>query len=109
MQTVSRLIEQFTPEHYQLSLDLQRLERTFSGTVTINGTTTTDSGKITVHAKDLAIESVTLDGKEAQFTLGENDELTVQHADLHQGRHIIVFAFSGTITDTMHGLYPCYF
>jgi len=109
MQTVSRLIEQFTPEHYQLSLDLQRLERTFSGTVTINGTATTDSGKITVHAKDLAIESVTLDGKEAQFTLGENDELTVQHADLHQGRHIIVFAFSGTITDTMHGLYPCYF
>jgi aminopeptidase N len=109
MQTVSRLIEQFIPEHYQLSLDLNRQGRTFSGTITMNGTSITDGGEIIVHAKDLTIESVTLDGKEAQFALGENDELTVRHPDIHQGRHIVVFAFSGTITDAMHGLYPCYF
>ena len=109
MQTVSRLIEKFVPEHYQLSLDLQRKARTFSGILTMNGTSTSDGGKITVHAKDLVIESVTLDGKNADFTTGENDELTVSHPDAHQGRHIVVFAFSGTITDAMHGLYPCYY
>jgi aminopeptidase N len=109
MQTVSRLIEQFVPEHYQLSLAIGRTERTFSGTLTMNGTSVGDSGTITVHAKDLMIESVTLDGKAAEFSQGENDELTIKHADIFPGRHIVVFSFGGTITDAMHGLYPCYY
>jgi aminopeptidase N len=109
MQTVSRLIEQFVPEHYQLSLTIGRTERTFSGTLTMNGTSVGDSGTITVHAKDLTIESVTLDGKAAEFSQGENDELTIKHADIFPGRHIAVFSFGGTVTDAMHGLYPCYY
>jgi len=109
MQTVSRLIEQFTPEHYQLTLDMQRTQRTFSGIVTMNGMSPQNADKITVHAKDLTITSITLDGKEADFTAGENDELTIIHPDIHAGRHIVVIAFSGTITDAMHGLYPCYY
>lgn len=109
MQIVSRLIEQFVPEHYQLSLDLRRGERTFSGTLTLNGSAATDSGEIVVHAKDLVINSVTVDGKNAEFSQGENDELAIKHADITRGRHIVVFSFSGTITDAMHGLYPCYY
>jgi len=109
MQSVSRLIEQFIPEHYQLSLDLKRSERTFSGTLTMNGSSVGDGNTITVHAKDLSIESVTLDGKIAEFSYGENDELAVSHPDIFAGRHIVVFSFSGQITDTMHGLYPCYY
>jgi aminopeptidase N len=109
MQTVSRLIEQFVPEHYQLSLTIGRNERTFSGILTMNGVSIGDSGTITVHAKDLTIESVTLDGKAAEFSWGENDELTVKHADIFPGRHIVVFSFGGKITDAMHGLYPCYY
>jgi aminopeptidase N len=109
MQTVSRLIEQFIPEHYQLSLDMRREERTFSGTLAMNGTNTDGSNEITVHAKDLTIESVTVDGKAAEFSAGENDELTIRHADITPGRHIVTFSFSGKITDAMHGLYPCYY
>jgi aminopeptidase N len=109
MQTVSRLIETFIPEHYQLSLDLDRPGRTFSGIVTINGASPTGTDKIIVHAKGLTIESVTMDGKSAEFSLGENDELTITHQDLTEGRHLVTIAFGGTITDAMHGLYPCYY
>lgn len=109
MQTVSRLIEQFIPEHYQLTLDIQRPQRTFSGVMTINGTSVQDTGKIIVHAKDLVVASVTVDGKEADFTQNENDELSIVHPDIHAGRHIVAIAYSAEITDGMHGLYPCYY
>ncbi|MDX2775872.1 M1 family metallopeptidase [Streptomyces caniscabiei] len=109
MQTVSRLITQFVPEHYQLSLDLEREKRTFGGVVTINGTTVGNATTISVHAKDLAITTVTVDGKEATFTPGEHDEIIIRHDDITNGRHIVVIAFNGTITDAMHGLYPCYY
>jgi aminopeptidase N len=109
MQTVSRLIEYFVPEHYQLSVNLHRRERTFSGITTMNGTSQEGADKIVVHAKDLTIESVTLDGKEAEYSFGENDELTIIHPDIHPGRHIVTIAFNGKITDAMHGLYPCYY
>lgn len=109
MQTVSRLIDQFVPEHYQLTLSLDRMNRTFAGTVVLNGTSPLSAGQIIVHAKELRIGSATVDGKEADFSLGQNDELIIVHPDIHTGRHIIVIAFHGTITDGMHGLYPCYF
>jgi aminopeptidase N len=109
MQTVSRLIDQFIPEHYQLSVTINRTERTFTGIVTINGHSPESTGSIAVHAKDLAIESATIDGKRADFTVGSDDELTIIHPDIHAGRHLAVIAFSGTITDGMHGVYPCYY
>jgi len=109
MQTVARLITTFIPEHYQLSLTLNRKDRTFSGVVTINGTSPSDTGKVTVHAKDLLIQSVTVDGKAADHIMGDHDELSIIHPDIKTGRHIVTIAFSGEITDSMHGLYPCYY
>ncbi len=109
MQTVTRLIEQFVPEHYQLSLALSRSERQFAGTLTLNGTLLNNAERVVLHAKDLIIESVTLDGKVADFSAIDDDELHITHPDLLVGKHIIVIAFSGIITDAMHGLYPCYF
>lgn len=109
MQTVSRLINQFVPEHYQLSLTLNRTARTFTGVVTLNGISVSDEHSITVHAKDLAIDSVVIDGKAAEFTLSDQDELTVTHSDIARGRHIVVFSYSGVITDAMHGIYPCFY
>ncbi len=61
------------------------------------------------HAKELTIESVTMDGKDASFKTSENDEVVITHPDLKTGKHLVVIAFSGKITDAMHGLYPCYF
>ncbi len=109
MQTVSRLINQFIPEHYDLSLTIHRIERTFSGTVTIHGDSQPDAEHIIVHSKELAIQSVTFDGKEADFAASDDDELFITHPDLQPGKHIVVIVFSGIINDAMHGLYPCYY
>jgi aminopeptidase N len=109
MQSVTRLINYFIPEHYQLSLTLEQEAKRFAGTMTIEGQSPEATDKIMVHAKDLSITSVTLDGKEAQFSFGEPDELTITHPDIRVGKHIVVIAFNGTITDAMHGLYPCYY
>lgn len=115
MTSVSRLIHTFAPEHYDLSINLNRLERTFEGTVSVTGISADNATDIRLHAKDLTITSALVDGKEAQFSLEENDELAVTHADLTniqantQKQHIVVVAFNGAITDDMVGIYPCYF
>ena len=108
MNKVSRLVENFKPKHYNLSLKLNRIDRIFSGTVIISGVSITDSNTIVVHAKDLTIKSVTLDGKRASFSLS-NDELHINHPDINKAKHVVVIGFSGIITDPMHGLYPCYY
>lgn len=107
MQTVSRLIEQFRPTNYNLSLTLNRIDRTFDGIVTVEGVTADTT--IALHSKDLVIESVTVDGKVGTFEQKNNDELYIAHDDIAAGKHIVVIAYSGTISDAMHGLYPCYF
>jgi len=110
MQTVSRLINTFVPEHYQLSVTLDRIGRTFAGTVTINGTSVIGAQNVMLHSKDLVIESATFDGKQAEYSLdSESQELAITHPDLTDGEHVIVVGFSGKITDGMHGLYPCYY
>jgi aminopeptidase N len=109
MQIVKRLIEQFIPEKYSLSITLDRVERVFSGVVVIEGMLMPGSSVISLHAKYLKIESVTVDGKRADFTLGKHDELSITHKDLNPGKHIVVVTYNSTITDGMHGLYPCYF
>jgi aminopeptidase N len=109
MQTVSRLIDQFIPDLYNLSLTLDRANRSFSGTATIFGEKVGDDNTIRVHAKDLTIKSVTFDGKAATWESDMNDELVISHPDITPSSHLIVIGYSGTITDAMHGLYPCYY
>lgn len=108
-QTVSRLINQFKPEHYDLNLTLAREDRTFTGTVIINGSSAKDASAISVHAKDLTLTSATIDDQKAKVTTGENDEVALSIPNLSEGRHIVKIEFNGQITDAMHGLYPCYF
>ncbi len=109
MKSVTRLTTLFTPEHYNLSLTLQREARHFEGTVAINGVVQPAAKDIRLHAKDLTIKSVTFDGKEASFRADDYDELVITHNDLTEGKHTLVVTFSGTITDDMNGIYPCYF
>lgn len=108
MQTVKRLINQFVPDHYNLSLTLKRVEREFSGIVTVKGSLETEEGSIALHAKDITIDQVTLDGKSATFKMSD-DKLDITQSELSPGKHIMVVSFKGKITDPMHGMYPCYF
>ena len=108
MKTVARLITTFIPDLYNISLDLQREKRTFRGTVTIFGEKTTDQ-PVRLHSKDLNIQSVTVNGKEATWEHQPNDELVITSRDETPGDQLIVIGYEGVITDAMHGLYPCYY
>ena len=108
MTKVPRLLDTFTPNHYNLTLDLTRAEeKEFSGTVIISGDSTSES--ISLHSKGLTIQSATIDNQPADVSFGEFDELRLFQPELKSGNHIVCINFSGTITDAMHGLYPCYF
>lgn len=109
MKSVTRLTRLFIPDHYDLSLTLHRIERRFNGVVTISGTVPIDTSTIRLHAKDLTVQSVTIDGKEAAFAMEENDELVISHPDISIGKRIVIVSFEGVITDDMNGIYPCYF
>lgn len=109
MTSVKRLIKEFIPENYHLSLTINRTERNFSGSVSITGKTTVDSHQISLHARDLKIESVNLNGQVAEYVINE-DELTIAHPDiLPDTKQVVDIQFSGKITDNMHGMYPCYY
>ena len=108
MTKVPRLLDTFTPNHYSLTLDLTRAEeKEFSGTVIISGESTSES--ISLHSKGLTIQSATIDNQPADVSFGEFDELKLSQPNLKNGNHTIHINFSGTVTDAMHGLYPCYF
>ena len=108
MTKVPRLLDTFTPNHYNLTLDLTCAEeKEFSGTVIISGNSTSES--ILLHSKGLTIQSAIIDNQPADVSFGEFDELKLSQPNLENGKHTIHIDFSGTITDAMHGLYPCYF
>jgi aminopeptidase N len=109
MEYVSRLTRSFAPEHYELSINLQRTARTFNGTVAIRGLVSANTSEIRLHAKDLTITAANFDGKQATFAPAINDELIISHKDINEGAHVIVVTFEGKITDDMNGIYPCYF
>ncbi len=109
MSSVQRLINQFVPENYNLSLVINRPERKFSGTVTITGQTTPNSRQVSLHARDLKIESINVNGKTAEFAI-KDDEIVIAHPDiLPDTKQVIDVSFSGKINDSMHGMYPCYY
>ena len=107
MQKVSRLISEFVPDSYRLSLTIERVERRFSGILSMRGTSL--NGKIIIHAKDLEIVTVQVDGHEATYLVGRNDEISITSPGQKSGIHIITISYRGKINDQLHGLYPCYY
>ena len=106
---VTRLIDYFVPSTYDLQLTLEGKERRFVGTVVITGKLQKGADHIGLHAKDLTVISATVDDKSAAFSAGKDDELSITQEQLDVGDHTVRVAFEGTITDHMHGLYPCYY
>lgn len=108
MQTTRRLADYFLPEHYDLSLVIDRSLRTFKGTVVMRGVSQRN-GAIIVHAKDLAITTCHVNGKSVEYIELENDEIELKTEAAAASSSIVTIGFNGTITDQMHGMYPCYF
>lgn len=108
MTHLTRLTDIYSPTHYDLSLTLEREARVFHGTVSISGELH-EGNYLPLHAKQLEITKVLLDGKPADFAQSDNDELHITEPSITPGKHIVTLQFTGQITDAMHGLYPCYF
>ncbi len=108
MSTFQRLTTLFKSKHYDLSLNLNREDRTFSGVVAISGEQLNNEA-IVLHSKQLTIESATVDGKSATWSHRDNDELHINYDNPEAKDHVVTISFNGKITDAMHGLYPCYY
>lgn len=106
-----KLFDQFQPQNYQLTLDINEAAKTFSGSVLIRGTAKKGAESISLHSKDLTIKSAKLSGQTAEFELKPNqDELIIKSEEKLPPDPINVEAdFEGKITDDMVGIYPCYF
>ena len=105
---MDRLFSQFIPEHYEIQWDLRRAraKRQISGTAKITGLQVVD-GTIRLHAKDLSVARVLVNQQEIDEFFTENDELIIPHPGAN--RVTISINFSLKLTDSMHGIYPCYF
>ena len=104
---VTRLYPHFQPTHYDLSWDLTNIaNRRIQGTVTITGTAS-GSDELRLHAKELDIVTVTLNGTSAIRYLTEGDELVIPGPV--SGDTTVRIEFTLTVTDAMHGIYPCYY
>lgn len=108
MRHVSRLYNKFLPHNYRIELNIDTAGRTFSGSVRINGIVTNNKQPLQLHIKDLAVSSMKIDGHDAASS-NSNDDTIIVHDPVDPGDHTIECEFSGNITDTMHGLYPCYY
>ena len=119
--TVTRLYKQFQPESYAVSLNLDRENMRFSGTVTIKGKKTgRPSRRLTFHQKDLKITAAMITthdkkgGREivvSRINQHKSFNEVRLHSDvmIYPGQYEIGLTFEAAITPGMTGLYPCYF
>lgn len=106
MKTVEHFIEKFVPENYNIFLDINRTEKSFSGNVAITGEAL--DNVISFHQKDLTIASVLLDNQNLDFKFDNQQEsLSIDLPET--GTITLVIEFSGKITDNMTGIYPSYY
>jgi aminopeptidase N len=118
---VKRLIKQFKPSRYDLSIEIDEQSMTFSGTVIISGSKLgRPSQRITLHQKSLNVTA-------ARITKHQKDgdiDVPVDRINLHKsadevrfhsnslmphGQYTLRINFNGKITEQMHGLYPSKF
>lgn len=121
MKKVTHLIDQFKPENYSLSLDIDKAAMTFKGTVVIRGAKVgRPTQRLTFHQKDLKVTSAEIikHGKGDNETI-EVDRINLQKSfdevrlhsakSLYPGTYSVTLDFTGTITKPMNGIYPCFF
>ena len=106
MQAVAHFIETFVPNHYTIFLDLNREQKTFTGKVTISGEAKGET--ISLHQKDLVIQSVEVAGQARPFSVdNENEAVYIELG--HSGTVEVTLSYTGKITDNMTGIYPSYY
>jgi len=106
MKHTSRLIEQFAPSNYQLELDINAEQLTFSGHVAITGELPDATNTILLHASQLDITAAIIGDDELAIAADEDwQTVTLTATEPLAGEQRIELTFTGRVTPTMHGLY----
>lgn len=104
---VTRLYSHFQPDSYDITWDLTKISnRRITAAVDIVGTIAT-SGDLRLHAKDLAITTVSINGVSTTEFHTDGDELII--ATSASGLISVHIEFALAVSDAMHGIYPCYY
>ena len=118
---VRRLFEGFQPTHYTISLDPNRDTMTLQGTVAIRGKKSgRPSQRLTFHQHGLTITEAQVTkhdkkGEQACEITRINHQRSLDEVRLHSehllypGEYTVTLQFTGKITRTMEGVYPCFF
>lgn len=117
---VKRLFEQLAPSNYQLHINIDEESLKFTGEVAISARIKgRPRRRITLHQKDLKILSATVTHKDKKGnqkdlhvdrvnTHSAYDEVRIHTKDMiYPGEVVVTLKFSGKITASMHGIYPC--
>jgi aminopeptidase N len=120
---VTRLLNQFAPKSYNLTIQTDAPKAKFAGKIIIEGKKVGRPAKrITLHQKDLRIKKVLLYKHIKKSSSKEEirinriychkkyDELRIHSEEiLYPGEYMIHIEYSGDITKPMEGVYPCFF
>jgi len=106
MTKITRLLENFAPNHYEISLDLSSpTELKFTGNVIITGISQIKSRTIKLHSKNLKIHKICINSVKVDNWKVDGDELVIMFPTNINDELILDIHFSGDISNSMHGLY----
>ncbi len=109
-QAVPRLIHQFKPKKYTLSIDQNSESMLFSGSVTVDGYMPEKSNILSLHSDGLNITEAKINGQTVTVDYKPKEQIIELNLSEHtDGKVSVSLNFDGKITNQMHGLYPCYF
>ncbi|WP_288529641.1 M1 family metallopeptidase [uncultured Secundilactobacillus sp.] len=106
MTELTHFYDLFKPSHYAIALDIDREKKLISGQTTIDGTAT--QAAISIHQKDLAIETVQANGETVPFTV-DNAADAINISLKAAGDVTLAITYTAPLTDSMMGIYPSYY
>lgn len=118
---VRRLFQQFQPKAYNLELDIDPEDMTFKGSVEITGKKVgPPSSRLTFHQSRLKVTEASIirhdkKGSQAMDVERINTQASFSEVRLHTaqtlypGEYTVTMQFSGSITENMEGIYPCFY
>ncbi len=111
MKHYTHLLNAIKPTHYQLDLTLDLKQFTFSGHEIITLKLKADSQELTLHAANLNIKKVELNGKQPKISFDDAEQTVALKFDqvVRAGKYQIYFEFDGKLSNNLHGFYRSQF
>ena len=97
---MEQLLDYFTPKNYHLNLNIDKAKKLIKGIVTIVGTPTSDFFKL--HAVNMAIETVKIDGGKHPFSY-DSGEITI--GDVRPAQVNVEITYRTPLNNNMVGAY----